>query len=129
MAAGDSPPLDLGQEPFGPDDCGQLRLQDLQRDVPLALDVVGEDDRRHPALAELAHGAVAGLHVFRRVMGRPSFRHQPLQLLEEVLDEDKAQFVGSGAHRSSQHESLIIRSDVVEWVPCVVRVVPERGRE
>ncbi len=60
---------------------------------------------------------------------RTSFRHPPLQLLEEVLDEDKAHVVGSGAHRSSQHESLIIRSDVIEGVQCIARVVPERDRE
>ncbi len=44
--------LDLGQEPLGSDDGSQLRLQDLERDLPLVLDVVREIDRRHPALTE-----------------------------------------------------------------------------
>ncbi len=51
--------LDFGQEPLGTDDCGQLRLQDLQRDLPLVLDVIREIDRSHAALTEFGLDAVA----------------------------------------------------------------------
>ena len=43
--------LDLGQEAFGPNDCGQLGLENLQRDLTLVLEVVGHVDRRHSAFA------------------------------------------------------------------------------
>ncbi len=65
--------LDLGQEPLGSDDRGQLRLQHLERDLPLVLDVIGEVDRGHPALAELALDAVAPLE--GRVQLSDGIRH------------------------------------------------------
>ena len=43
--------LDLGQEAFGSDDCCEFWLQDLQRDLALVLEVIGQVDRRHAALA------------------------------------------------------------------------------
>ena len=43
--------LDLREEPFGSNDCGQLRLQHLERDVPVVLQVLGEIHRSHAALA------------------------------------------------------------------------------
>ena len=53
--------LDLGQEPLGADDGSQLRLEHLQRDLPLVLQVVREIDGGHPALTEFALDAVATL--------------------------------------------------------------------
>ena len=50
--------LDLGQEALGPDHRGQLRLQDLERDLSVVLDVVGEVDGSHPALADVTLDAV-----------------------------------------------------------------------
>ena len=45
--------LDLHHEPLGAEHGGELRLQDLERDLPVVLEVVGEVHRRHPARAEL----------------------------------------------------------------------------
>ena len=53
--------LDLGQEPLGTDDRREFRLQDLQRDLALVLDVVRQVDRRHAALTQLTLDAVAAL--------------------------------------------------------------------
>ena len=50
--------LDLGEEPLTPDDGRQLGLQDLQRDLALVLQILGEVDRRHPALAQLPLHAI-----------------------------------------------------------------------
>jgi len=46
-------------EAIYPHDCRQLGLQDLERDLPLVLQVVGQVDGRHPALAELPQDPVA----------------------------------------------------------------------
>jgi hypothetical protein len=51
--------LDLDHEPLGAEDGGELRFQDLQRDVAVVLEVLGEIDRGHAALAELALDRVA----------------------------------------------------------------------
>ena len=51
--------LDLAQEPLGADDGGELGPQHLDGDLAAVLEVVGEVDRRHAALAELALDAVA----------------------------------------------------------------------
>ncbi len=51
--------LDLGEEPLGPNDSSQLGLQNLQRDLPLVLQVIRQVDRRHAALAQLALDGVA----------------------------------------------------------------------
>ena len=53
--------LDLGEEPFGTDHCGQLGLEDLQGDLAFVLQVVGQVDRGHPAFAELTLDRVAAL--------------------------------------------------------------------
>jgi hypothetical protein len=50
--------LDLAQEPLGADGVGQLGAQDLERDLAVVLDVVGEVDDSHAARAELALDAV-----------------------------------------------------------------------
>ena len=42
--------LDLAEEPVGADDRGQLRPQDLDRDLAVVLEVLGEVHRRHAAL-------------------------------------------------------------------------------
>ena len=51
--------LDLGEEPLGAEHGGELGLEDLDGDLAVVLEVVGEIDRRHAALAELALDAVA----------------------------------------------------------------------
>ena len=53
--------LDLGQEPLGAEHRGQLRAQDLERDLAVVPEVLGEVDGRHAAGAELALDAVAVL--------------------------------------------------------------------
>jgi hypothetical protein len=53
--------LDLGQEAFRANDRGQLRLQNLERDLPLVLQVIGEIDGGHATLTEFGLDAVAAL--------------------------------------------------------------------
>jgi hypothetical protein len=53
--------LDLGQEALGTDDRGQLGLEDLERDLTLVLEVVGQLHGRHSALVELTLDRVAAL--------------------------------------------------------------------
>ncbi len=50
--------LDLGQEPVAPDDGRELRMQDLDGHLAAVLQVLGEIDRGHAALTELALDAV-----------------------------------------------------------------------
>ena len=56
QAGGD---LDLGEEAVAADDGAQLGVQDLDGDLAAVLEVLGEVDRGHAALAELALEAVA----------------------------------------------------------------------
>lgn len=51
--------LDLGEESVGPDDSGELRFENLDRDLPLVLQVIGQVDRGHSAFAEFALQSVA----------------------------------------------------------------------
>src|SRR6185437_246528 len=50
---------DLAGEPVGAERGGQLGTQDLHRHLAVVLEVFGEVDGRHSALAELALDAVA----------------------------------------------------------------------
>jgi hypothetical protein len=50
---------DLALEALGPEHGGELRVQDLQRDGAVVLEVVGEIDRRHAPAPELPLDAVA----------------------------------------------------------------------
>ena len=53
--------LDLTEEPLGADRGGEIRLEDLDRDRTPMLDVLGQEDRGHPPLADLAfEGVVTG---------------------------------------------------------------------
>src|SRR5487761_2103158 len=52
--------LDLGQEALAADHGRELGAQDLQRDLAVVLEIVGEINGRHAARAELALEAVAG---------------------------------------------------------------------
>ena len=51
--------LDLGEEAIAADDGAQLGVQDLDGDLAAVLQVLGEVDGGHAALAELALEAVA----------------------------------------------------------------------
>jgi hypothetical protein len=51
--------LDLAQEALGADDGGEVGTQDLDGDLAVVAEVLGEVDGRHAALAELALDAVA----------------------------------------------------------------------
>ena len=51
--------LDLGQEALAAEDGGELGVEDLDRDLAAVLQVLGEIDRGHAALAQLAHEAIA----------------------------------------------------------------------
>ena len=51
--------LDLGQEPLGAEDGGQLGTEHLERHLAVVAHVVGEIDGGHAALAHLALEAVA----------------------------------------------------------------------
>jgi hypothetical protein len=53
--------LDLGQEPLGSDDRRELGLQDLDRDLALMPEIVGQVDRGHASGAELTLDAVPAL--------------------------------------------------------------------
>jgi hypothetical protein len=59
---------DLGEEPAGSDDSGELWLQHLERDPAAVLEVLGQVDRGHPAFTELTLNAVStverGLQAF-----------------------------------------------------------------
>ena len=51
--------LDLSEEAFGPDYSRQFRLQDLESHLAIVLQVLGQVDRSHPALAQLSLDGVA----------------------------------------------------------------------
>ena len=51
--------LDLAEESIRADHRGELRLEHLDRDLAIVLEVVREVDRRHAALAELSLDLVA----------------------------------------------------------------------
>ena len=51
--------LDLRQEPLGADDGGQLRAQELERDLAVVPEILREVHRRHPAGADLDFDPVA----------------------------------------------------------------------
>jgi hypothetical protein len=51
--------LDLAEEALAAQRGGQLGLEHLEGDAPTVLEVLGEEDDRHAALAELALDAVA----------------------------------------------------------------------
>ena len=53
--------LDLGQEALAPDDGCEFRFQNFQRDLSLVLEVLGQVDGGHAALAELTLDGVAAL--------------------------------------------------------------------
>ncbi len=45
---------DLAEEPLGAERVGEFRVEDLDRHLTIMLEIVGEVDGGHPALAELA---------------------------------------------------------------------------
>ncbi len=51
--------VDFAEKPLGAERGRQLRTQDLERDPPVVLEVLGQIDRCHPAPAELALDRVA----------------------------------------------------------------------
>jgi hypothetical protein len=66
---------DLREEALRPDYGGQLGLQDLERDLPVVLDVLGQIDRRHAALTELPLDAVLAVQCGFQASG-VAFGHQ-----------------------------------------------------
>ena len=76
--------LYLGEETLGPDHGGQLGLEDLQRDVPLVLQVLGQVDRGHPALAELALDDVAAFECRVQLGGEVCHRLQDVAEAERT---------------------------------------------
>ena len=52
--------LDFGEEALRAERRGELRLEHLERDVAIVLEVVSEVDRRHAALAESARAVAVG---------------------------------------------------------------------
>ena len=60
--------LDLAQEPGGAHLRGQVGAEHLDRDLALVLEVVGQEDARHPALSQLALEAVPRWRGRRRVV-------------------------------------------------------------
>ena len=46
--------LDLPQEAFGPDSFGDLGAQDLERDLAMVPEILGQEDRSGPTATELA---------------------------------------------------------------------------
>ena len=69
--------LDLVQETAGADLLGQVGTQYLDRDVAVVLEVVGEEDPRHPALAQLALEAVPGRERRAEALDQPSHDRPP----------------------------------------------------
>ena len=53
--------LDFGQESLGTDGGGKFWFENLERDLPLMLEVVGQIDGCHTALTEFTYHAVAPL--------------------------------------------------------------------
>ena len=51
--------LDLAEKPVGAERLRQLRLEDLDRDQPVMLQVAGAIHHRHAALTELAFYCIA----------------------------------------------------------------------
>ncbi len=51
--------LDLLDEPVGAQHRREFRLQDLERDLAVVLEILGQEHRGHPTCAELALDAVA----------------------------------------------------------------------
>ena len=75
--------LDLLHEALGAEHRGQLRLEDLDRDVALVLEVAREIHGCHPALAELALDAVAVTQSRQEALGDRC--HAPLLTGSPVL--------------------------------------------
>ena len=70
--------LDLGQEPLGADDRGELGPKHLERHPPVVADVLGEVDGGHPAGADLPVEAIAvrqGRLEPAEELGHGSFRY------------------------------------------------------
>ena len=69
--------LDLAQKPLGPQDMGDLGAEYLHRDTPVVLQVLGEVDGRHAALAELVLQQIAGAKRSGEFGRDVSHRHNP----------------------------------------------------
>src|SRR5439155_21180408 len=80
--------LDLAEEPLGPEGHGELRPEHLDGDRPAVLQVLGEEDHRHAALAQLPFDRVAldecGLDADEEV-GHVSSRWRPSALPKSTV--------------------------------------------
>ena len=66
---------DLPLEPLGAERRGELRMEQLERDRAVVLEVLGQPDRGHAAAAELAVERVALPQPFAQ--RRDRIRHEP----------------------------------------------------
>ena len=60
---------DLGQEPLAPERRAEVRVEDLDGDVAIVLEVVREIHGRHPARAELSLDPISGGEGVRQARG------------------------------------------------------------
>ena len=115
--------LDLGEEALAADDGGELGVQDLDGDLAVVLEVLGEVDRGHAALAELALEAVAvtercgeAARAWSCSVATPGAL---AQFLTPVHDQDELPVLLDRPHHD---EALSIGHDVVVRVPGISRV-------
>ena len=74
--------LDFSEKPLSADDNRQLGLQDLEGDVAVVLQVLGQINRGHPALTQLTLDGVAALEGC--IQTRDRIGHGTLQDQTEV---------------------------------------------
>jgi len=82
--------LDLLEEPFGPDQRGQLGGQDLERHPAVVPEVVRQIDRGHPTLAQFALDAVAVLDGLRQVGEGIGHRGSSPRVLQNASERNPA---------------------------------------
>ena len=124
---------DLPQKPCGSDPDREIRLQDLERDPAMVLEIFGEEDDRHAAAPHFAFDAVAArqidaepVHDPRHVQGRRG-RSQPPELIGDGV-EASAVSVRREQRQDFAAERRILCRRVEVGHPPLGRVL-ERGGE
>ena len=110
--------LDLGEEAVAADDGGQLGVQDLDGDLAAVLQVLGEVDGGHAALAELAVEAIAvgegiGEAVRRRWRSSRSRREPGPHVAEPVLHRDELGAGAVPAGDAHHEEAVVVEAHVI----------------